>query len=133
LFGPGLLHVEGEGIGQVVLEELGRLLRRVEEIETILLRDGEIHPEAFDLIHEPPAGERRRLQEVIKEIIDTYRDGQHSEHRPGRHRDEEADADGLSREKGEGEEGHADSLSKARGSERASQEETSPKREHVVR
>src|SRR5262245_33526086 len=60
--GPGILDIERNGVGQEALEQLRRLVRRVERVQPVFLGNAEIVAEAFDLIHHLAALDRRRLQ-----------------------------------------------------------------------
>src|SRR6187455_441438 len=60
---PGVLAIERNGIGQKALEQLWRLLRRVERVQPVLLGNAEIFAEAFDLIHGLAAFAARRLEQ----------------------------------------------------------------------
>ena len=63
LLAPFVLEVQRQRVGEVFLEQLRRLFRRVQEVQALFLRGAQVHAESLDLVHDLAAGERRSLQQ----------------------------------------------------------------------
>ena len=66
-FGPAVLDIERDRIGQIFLEQCRGLFRRMQIVQPIFFGDTEILLEALDLIHDLAARDRRRSQQLIEE------------------------------------------------------------------
>ena len=108
LVAPFVLDVERDRIGQVLLEQLGRLVGRVQRLEARLLGDREVELETLDPVHHAAAHQRRRLEQVIEHRVDEDDGQEDGDGKRRGDRAEQADADGLAREEGKREQRPAD-------------------------
>jgi len=70
LLGPGVFDLERQGIGKKAFEERGSFVwRRRQAIDAIAIHGLQEHAETFHSIHQLPAGERGRLQQVVKKNV----------------------------------------------------------------
>jgi len=101
---PRILDVERERVGQVLLEQLGRQLGRMQGLEAILLGHGQVELEALDLVHDAPALESRRAQQAVEHRAHEGEQDQQHARRQRHRRAEHVEAERLAGEKGHGEE-----------------------------
>ncbi len=67
VFSPFLLYIQGQGVGQKLLEVFWRLTRRMSECQPVLFRNREVPAESLQLVHLLPAQAGRSFEQMIED------------------------------------------------------------------